>query len=38
MNKKILLFLLSSCYMGEVMATNYFVDPQSPAALWVEKK
>lgn len=37
MNKKILLLLISSCYMGDVMATDYFVDPQSSAALWVEK-
>lgn len=37
MNNKILLFLISSCYMGDIMATNYFVDPQSSSALWVEK-
>ncbi|ELX8379692.1 glycoside hydrolase family 6 protein [Providencia vermicola] len=37
MNKIIFPFLISACYIGKLMAADYFIDPKSSAALWVEK-
>ncbi|AFH92305.1 glycoside hydrolase family 6 protein [Providencia stuartii] len=37
MYKILFLSLITACYTGNLMATEYFVDPTSSAALWVEK-